>query len=178
MTRTITLIIGVAVAALTIGAPVASGDPWFADRQNQADFWNYDPQTGRKIADTSPGLSPQDLAGQYSPSSEVSVPQLRRSAIDSPANRELRIEALDRQYGLGEVVGSELDAYPASTVLINRALENPVSVPGNDQPAPVSASTGREIEWPQIGIGLGIGALLMIGLYVTLKATRHRPLAH
>ncbi len=36
----------------------------------------------------------------------------------------------------------------------------------------------RDIEWPQVGIGLGIGVLLMIGLYLALKATRQRPLAH
>ncbi len=45
-------------------------------------------------------------------------------------------------------------------------------------PTPVTATNSRDIEWPQVGIGLGIGVLLMIGLYLTLKATRQRPLAH
>ena len=44
--------------------------------------------------------------------------------------------------------------------------------------SPVQATNSRDIEWPQVGIGLGIGLLLMIGLYVALKATRQRPLAH
>jgi hypothetical protein len=43
---------------------------------------------------------------------------------------------------------------------------------------PVKVTTTRDIEWPQVGIGLGIGVLLMIGLYLALKATRQRPLAH
>jgi hypothetical protein len=30
--------------------------------QGQPDFWNYDPTTGEKIADTSPGVAPADLA--------------------------------------------------------------------------------------------------------------------
>ncbi len=46
---------------------------------------------------------------------------------------------------------------------------------------PVSSptvSSGREIEWPQIGIGFGVGIVLMLGLYLALKGTRTRPLAH
>ena len=46
------------------------------------------------------------------------------------------------------------------------------------EPTPVTVTNSRDIEWPQVGIGLGIGVLLMIGLYLTLKATRQRPLAH
>jgi len=46
------------------------------------------------------------------------------------------------------------------------------------EPGPVQVTNSRDIEWPQVGIGLGIGALLMIGLYLALKATRQRPLAH
>jgi hypothetical protein len=37
---------------------------------------------------------------------------------------------------------------------------------------------GREIEWPQIGFGVGIGILLAAGLILGLRATRARPLAH
>ena len=46
------------------------------------------------------------------------------------------------------------------------------------EPDPVQVTNTRDIEWPQVGIGLGIGVLLMIGLYLALKATRQRPLAH
>jgi len=46
------------------------------------------------------------------------------------------------------------------------------------QPAPVQVTSADGVEWPQVGIGLGIGLLLMIGLYLGLKATRQRPLAH
>jgi len=37
---------------------------------------------------------------------------------------------------------------------------------------------GRHIEWSQIGIGFGIGMLLAIGLGLSLRATRPRTLAH
>jgi hypothetical protein len=46
------------------------------------------------------------------------------------------------------------------------------------EPGPVQVTNSRDIEWPQVGIGLGIGLVLMIGLYLALKATRQRPLAH
>jgi hypothetical protein len=46
------------------------------------------------------------------------------------------------------------------------------------EPTPVQVTNSRDVEWPQVGIGLGIGVLLMIGLYLALKATRQRPLAH
>ena len=148
-----------------------------------SDFWNYDARTGQATTNTSPGVAPQDLAALYSPPGEaVAIQELKYRAQGSEptAERAVRLhsEALNRQYGLGEYASSGLDAYPASTVLINKALENPVSVAGNDEPAPVRVSSSREIEWPQVGIGLGIGALLMISLYFALKATRHRPLAH
>jgi hypothetical protein len=42
----------------------------------------------------------------------------------------------------------------------------------------VSVTSGREIEWPQIGIGFGIGLLLAAGLYLAMRFTRIRPLAH
>ena len=46
----------------------------------------------------------------------------------------------------------------------------PVSVP--------SASSGREIEWPQLGVGLGLGLVLAFGLFLAVRYTRARPLAH
>ena len=42
--------------------------------QGQPDFWNYDPATGVKIADYSPGVAPEDLATLWSAKGE------RRSA--------------------------------------------------------------------------------------------------
>jgi hypothetical protein len=49
-------------------------DPLVADaiRHGQPDFWNYDPQTGTKTSNTSPGLQPSELATFYSPTGDVS----------------------------------------------------------------------------------------------------------
>ena len=43
---------------------------------------------------------------------------------------------------------------------------------------PVTVSSGRDFELPQIGIGLGIGLVLAFGLYLLMRYTRSRPLAH
>ena len=36
-----------------------------SNNQRAPDFWNYDPQTGERIANASPGLSPKELAALY-----------------------------------------------------------------------------------------------------------------
>lgn len=46
----------------------------------------------------------------------------------------------------------------------------PVSVP--------VTGSGRPIEWPQIGIGFGLGILLGLGLLLAGRLARIRPLAH
>jgi len=40
------------------------------------------------------------------------------------------------------------------------------------------SSSGRDIEWPQLGIGFGLGVALLLGLLLTIRFTRTRPLAH
>ena len=51
--------------------------------------------------------------------------------------------------------------------------------PQQQLPSPtVSVSSGSEIEWPQLGIGFGFGILLVAGLWLTMRMTKGRPLAH
>jgi hypothetical protein len=46
-------------------------------------------------------------------------------------------------------------------------------------PPPVSVtSSGREIEWPQVGVAIGLGILLALGLFLAVGSTRARPLSH
>jgi hypothetical protein len=39
-------------------------------------------------------------------------------------------------------------------------------------------SSGRDVEWPQVGIGFGVAVMLLLGLGLILKATHTRPFAH
>jgi len=157
MTRRISLIIGTAVAALAVGVPVASAGapPIWHDGIKHGDFWNYDAQTGQKIANTSPGVESGELADLYSSPSDVGgqqVPVLRRSAPDSPGNLDLRRRAEARNNGHGPHAAT-------------------------DQPAVVAVSDGGEIAWAELGIGLGIGVLLGLGLILGLRGPG-RPLPH
>jgi hypothetical protein len=40
------------------------------------------------------------------------------------------------------------------------------------------SDSGRQIEWPQLGIGFGFGILLVAVLWLAMRVTRFRPLAH
>jgi hypothetical protein len=42
----------------------------------------------------------------------------------------------------------------------------------------VTSDSGGGLEWPQIGIGFGIGILLALGLMLTVRLTRVPPIAH
>ena len=50
--------------------------------------------------------------------------------------------------------------------------------PNNMSIPAVSVSSGSEIEWPQLGIGFGLGILLVAGLWLAMRMTKGRPLAH
>jgi hypothetical protein len=79
-------------------------------------------------------------------------------------------DTLDTMNRVGETAST-------STVSSYRdAFERAVPPTG---PAPVSVTTsGRDVEWPQIGIGFGVGILLAFGLYLAVRLTRARALAH
>lgn len=38
--------------------------------QGQVDFWNYDPQTGDQVANSSPGVAPRELASLWGASAK------------------------------------------------------------------------------------------------------------
>ena len=93
--------LGLAVAAVI--APAAQAEPIGSyERQSQVeipylshgklvatDFWNYDPATGERIANTSPGLSADQLAGLYSGTETAIAPDdltlSRPSNVGSPS---------------------------------------------------------------------------------------------
>lgn len=133
-------------------------------------------------------------------SATVSPDAFERAAVQSQRSHDAlmaRSEALNRRYGLG-VAGPqdafERAAQASQNVQWRRALEvrgeglnqryaTPISdshdrvVPTRDVPTPVSGS-GREVDWPQLGIGFAVGLLMALGLLLGLRLTGTRPLAH
>ena len=59
-------------------------------------------------------------------------------------------------------------------IVFDDRFNEPVSVPV----AGSSINSGRDLEWPQIGIGFGLGIVLALGLFVAMRYSRTRPLAH
>ena len=45
-------------------------------------------------------------------------------------------------------------------------------------PVPVETTSAGEVDWPQIGLGAGLGLLLGLGFVVAIRFVRIRPLAH
>lgn len=52
-----------------------------------------------------------------------------------------------------------------------------IDLPKGPVPAATTGS-GSEIEWPQLGIGFGVGITVVLGLMLATRLTRRRPLAH
>lgn len=45
-------------------------------------------------------------------------------------------------------------------------------------PAAPTSTTGRDLEWSQLGIGFGLGMFLVVGVILAFRFTRSRTLAH
>lgn len=122
MTRTITFVIGIAVAVLAVTVPTALGEGKLAGSVNQD-------------------------AVAYFHANELAT--LVGSNQDAAA--------LFHANELATLVQQPVDAAARSA-----------------QPT----SSGTEIDWPQIGIGFGIGILSVLGLILAVRLTRSRTLAH
>jgi hypothetical protein len=105
--------LGLAVAAIV--APAAQAEPMGSyERQSQSveipylshgrllatDFWNYDPATGERIANTSPGLSADQLAVLYSATGSSIAPD--DLSMSRPSNvGSASVAATDARWDVG-----------------------------------------------------------------------------
>jgi hypothetical protein len=192
MTRTISLIIGIAVVAL-VAVPIALGEGMLAgsvqpdavklfyanERATMSTGSTSEPVIVSENTPESPvvraerlrseGLNKLYGLGEFAPSSVSTYKDANERVVEpqSVIAERLRSEGLNKRYGLGEF---------EPTVNYKDANER-VDLPTTPVATPVTSS-GTEVEWPQIGIGFGIGIALAIALGLSLRATRHRPLAH
>lgn len=183
MTRTISLIIGIATAALAVGVPTALGEGRLAGSPEPADFWNY--ESGAKVADSSPGVAPENLA------------QLTVGSV-SAESRPDWFERAAIQAQNGVVVVSRPDSHDVATQVDNGYLDAAARAQRIDIVVPTASSdahersapplgeltsqtvsgSGTELDLPQLGIGFGFGLVLALGLFLTMRYTRGRELAH
>ena len=125
MTRTISLIIGIAVVAL-VAVPTALGEGRLAGSEPQSGVAYFKANELTTLVQQPVQVPTNDLGKRDMRFSQVPT--------NEPGTREARISP------------------------------------------PVS---GTDIEWQQLGIGLGLGIALAFGLVLMFRATRHeRPLAH
>jgi hypothetical protein len=116
----------------------------------------------------SPGVAQNEAAVLVSPDRADRAAVARQSAnsflLDT---RESRAFEAKREAATAEVTST------AGPVHDDHILDTAsTSAPG------VTTSSGRDIEWPQIGIGFGVGVLLVVCLLLGARMTRSRQPAH
>ena len=143
MTRRIPLIIGIAVAALTVGAPAAFGEGRLAGSQER------------------------DAVAFFKANEMATIGQ----SVEPGWLKALRIrgEGLQSLYGRGESTTASMNGYREAGQRAVPIAETPVVQP---------IDSGNQLEWPQIGVAFGVGILLAVGLVLTFRHMRIRPLAH
>ncbi len=151
MTRSITLIVGIAVAALVF-VPTALAEGRLAGSQEQSGVAYF-------YANERATLANQPVVGLVSrPDSHETSAQFTYQGAAERAGR--------------------ISPTPSRDVVLLSG-EDHTSFQPVETSAPVASSgSGRDIAWSQLGIGLGLGIVLALGLMLALKATRQRPLAH
>ncbi|HUG65373.1 MAG TPA: hypothetical protein VMK83_09165 [Gaiellaceae bacterium] len=157
MTRTISIITATVGAALLFAVP-AWGDNWGADqRSDSLGYVNPD------SADRAAALEQQKATAAIDAreAAQTAKYEARLASTPYPDVFERAANAAIRDGRGVVVVDDRFDLHPQSV---------PTSV--------TATGSGREIDFPQVGIGLGIGLLLALGLYLALRFTHSRPVTH
>jgi hypothetical protein len=94
-----------------------------------------------------------------------------------------KVGSLDRRSPQAESAyfhanGLAVAAHSAGTDLSTYRDGRQRAVPPSGPVQTTSSDSGRQIEWRQLGIGFGLGILLVSGLWLALRVTKFRPLAH
>ena len=151
MTRTISLIIGIATVALVVAVPTAFGE-------------------GR-------------LAG--SPEPAAVAPDWFERAVIKAQNEAVVVSRPDSHDTAQPVTNGYIDAAERAQridVVVPTALTDSFERSAPPTSSPTSSidavGSGSDREWSQLGMGFGIGLLLALGLYLAMRFTRARPLAH
>jgi hypothetical protein len=171
MTRTISIITATVGAALLFAIP-AYGDNWAADK-SQPSTPSTSPDWFERAAAAAIEKQKVEMLNAREQSLGAGVGNGKFSAID----------AREQAFGTKQVLQPAPDWFErAADAAIRNSrvpfVDDRFTIDPTSGQDPVTVSSGREIELPQVGIGFGIGLLLALGLYLTLRYTRGRELAH
>jgi hypothetical protein len=171
MTRTISLIIGLAVTALAVAVPAALGEGRLAGSQEQSGVAYFYANERATLAVQSTGLVSRPDSHEVAPSND--------SVVSRPDSHDMvaipkfgYIDASERAVRINSLPTHDV-------VLLSGDDKSTFGQPTETTtPTPV-ASSGSDLDWSQLGIGFGIGVALALGLLLMVRVTRHnRPLAH
>jgi hypothetical protein len=160
MNPKISLIIGIAVTALALGVPTALGERQLVGPSESNGVTYFHANERATLAQ--PSDSPAQQSDSPASAAFYANESVTRAGQDAVAAFYANERATLVEQGSSSV-GSRDQV---------RLDPNSVSTPT------VSTSSGSEIEWRQLGIGFGLGILLVAGLWLTMRMTKGRPLAH
>jgi hypothetical protein len=167
MTPKFSLVTAVAGAALLIAAVPAWGQS-----QLPATYPDVvERAAASKIASQS---VPQVNLRAVLPSDSVESAIGATQPADAPQRVYLRNVLASSATGATERAG--VQSFNLRHMLASDSVQMPRS---DSRPTAIATSdSGSGLEWPQIGIGFGIGILLALGLMFTVRFTRVPPIAH
>lgn len=177
MTRTISLITATVGAALLFAVP-AWGDTWGADKAQPS---GSSPELVDLLAAKN-GTVDSSIVGNSSATMRMLDARERAfGLVDTQPISSL--DAREQSFATKQVVQPAPDWFERAASAAVRDYRAPVvddrfTIDPTAGPTVVTVSAGRDIELPQIGIGLGLGLLLALGLYLAMRYTRIRPVAH
>jgi hypothetical protein len=191
MSRTITLIAAVG-APLAVAVPSAwsAPDPWSDGMNRKYGLGEYSPEV-RALKLRSEALNKKYGLGKYASTATKSIDARERAMSvgrEDPTISMLdaREQAFAAKRNVQLSTGTPPDVFEravAAQVTGTRdhfvANDDRFRVEPATPPDTVTvSSSGREIEWPQVGIGFAVGIALLLGLLLALRIRRQPPLAH
>jgi len=177
MTRKLTFTTILAMAALVLAVP-AFGSPdtdelianGFAEPQYAPDALERAVAAQQLRQTSQPRYSDSATTAMVVHTQSSSVPRYSDSATASIEHAVLAREQAQREVAL-----QYSDRSDSADGAIWASTSPDVTTPVTQTSA---TGSGTEIEWPQLGFGLGLGILLGFGIFLAMRFIRVRPLAH
>ena len=170
MTRTISLIIGIATAALVVGVPTAFGEGRLAGSIEPASAVAPD-WFERAALKQDPAVAPD----WFERAALEAVAGDRNGVVSRPDSHDvIRYES----NGYVDAAGRAQRIDNIVPTAMTDAFERSAPPQGTVDRSSQTISAGSDRDWSQLGTGFGIGLILALGLVLAMRYTRGRQLAH